>query len=288
MSLFVGLTALERPGVRNFGRNLMKDAGNVSPTIQKQLDIRERAAKIRKPISKTPEINNWHKKYGITNLGKEHKQFRKKHASARYINNRKKNITNLNKASNYHKGLVEKAKINKYRVFIDRRKYYNSAQEFENIYIKPIDESITQHNKARSNIRYERISNEKQLNKLNNVASRTKEVRQLGKERYFAWGGKTTTQKVISRAGKLAGKAGLVAGAGLAATALFAPVAKHMYESYNRGLDQIRDGQNLDFGTGAVQLSGQAMNERQRALEAISNANFSARNYMGSESLSYH
>lgn len=83
---------------------------------------------------------------------------------------------------------------------------------------------------------------------------------------------------------------GFTAGAAGAATLGFfaAPVVREAFHSFNRGMAKLEQASYLDFGSGSVPLSGAAMNERNRALQAMANSNMNARNGLGNEAALMH
>jgi len=91
--------------------------------------------------------------------------------------------------------------------------------------------------------------------------------------------------KGIAKGGRLLGATGaIMATVGV----LAAPAIARGFRAFNRGVDRLTEGQYLDFGAGSVPLAGAAISERQRALQAMSNANMNARGAMGREAALYH
>jgi hypothetical protein len=87
------------------------------------------------------------------------------------------------------------------------------------------------------------------------------------------------------------GAAGVFSGslaASVAASSLLIPV---VVKNIGRVIDmseKLRDMSYMDFGDGKRYLSAAGRSERDRALEAIANANLNARSFMGNEAQFYH
>jgi hypothetical protein len=76
--------------------------------------------------------------------------------------------------------------------------------------------------------------------------------------------------------------------ASVAASTLLIPVAmKGLSRVMDMG-ERLRYSTNMDFGDGTPYAPAAAMSERERALEAIANANMNARSFMGNEASMYH
>lgn len=84
--------------------------------------------------------------------------------------------------------------------------------------------------------------------------------------------------------GKVAGSTAIIAGVG---TYLATPYVKKGFDSFDKGLTRLQNSFSLDFGDGYSPLSGEANNERTRALDRMKNANLNARTSMGSEASFY-
>jgi hypothetical protein len=88
---------------------------------------------------------------------------------------------------------------------------------------------------------------------------------------------------------KYAAKAGATAGLlGITAGYFAAPAIKAGFDTFNRGLTAAIAASQLDFGSGFVELPGEANSERERALGRIRDASMNARNHFGSEGSMYH
>lgn len=88
---------------------------------------------------------------------------------------------------------------------------------------------------------------------------------------------------------KYAAKAGATAGLlGITAGYFAAPAVKAGFDTFNRGLTAAIAASQLDFGSGFVELPGEASSERERALGRIRDASMNARNHFGSEGSMYH
>lgn len=64
-------------------------------------------------------------------------------------------------------------------------------------------------------------------------------------------------------------------------------VAESAFDTFQKGLNLAQNASRLDFGDGMAFNSGEAMTERQRALQAMANSNMNARSFMGNEAQFY-
>jgi hypothetical protein len=102
-----------------------------------------------------------------------------------------------------------------------------------------------------------------------------------------------STRKRISRYIKTSPERtmGAVTGAmtaSVAASTLLIPVAMKGLSRVMDMSERLRYSTNMDFGDGTPYAPAAAMSERERALEAIANANMNARSFMGNEASMYH
>lgn len=96
--------------------------------------------------------------------------------------------------------------------------------------------------------------------------------------------GLSITGRALNVLGKIAGSTAIIAGVG---TYLATPYVKKGFDSFDKGLTRLQNSFSLDFGDGYSPLSGEANNERTRALDRMKNANLNARTSMGSEASFY-
>lgn len=64
-------------------------------------------------------------------------------------------------------------------------------------------------------------------------------------------------------------------------------VAETAFDTFQKGLNLAQNSSRLDFGDGMAFNSGEAMSERQRALQAMANSNMNARSFLGEEAKFY-
>lgn len=97
--------------------------------------------------------------------------------------------------------------------------------------------------------------------------------------------GKASVAKLASRFGR---RLGAAASIGLAAGVVAAPFVGNMTRQFSQTFTRATSRLNYDFGDGMAYNSAGAQTERQRALEAISNANLNARSMFDSTASLYH
>lgn len=130
---------------------------------------------------------------------------------------------------------------------------------------------------------------EEKLAKLNSHGERVTLLKEY-QEGNKAWLGVKAFGKSRALPGvKYIAKAGASAGLlGITASYFAAPAVKAGFDTFNRGLLAATTASQLDFGSGFVELAGEASSERERALGRIRDASMNARNQFGSEGSMYH
>lgn len=97
--------------------------------------------------------------------------------------------------------------------------------------------------------------------------------------------GKSSVARLASKAGR---RIGAIASAGLALGVVAAPFVGNATRQFSHTLNRATSALNYDFGDGMANINAGAQTERQRALEAIANANMNARSMFDSTASLYH
>lgn len=118
----------------------------------------------------------------------------------------------------------------------------------------------------------------------NNIGQRAKKDRTIFNQMKRYFGNKPSLAGPGLKPKVLSGAAGVAALVGYGTY----KVAEAAYDTFQKGLNLAQNSSRLDFGDGMAFNSGEAMTERQRALQAMANSNMNARSFMGNEAQFFH
>jgi len=117
----------------------------------------------------------------------------------------------------------------------------------------------------------------------NNIGQRAKKDRTIFNQMKRYFGNKPSLAGPGLKPKVLSGAAGVAALVGYGTY----KVAEAAFDTFQKGLNLAQNSSRLDFGDGMAFNSGEAMSERQRALQAMANSNMNARSFLGEEAKFY-